>query len=255
MSMRFIASAPLRGGLVATCLFLSLVLLSLGTDAAVGATVPCAEVPAAISKATGPERAGLVISAIEHKCRPLPAVVVTALRDGKWEDGLALSAAERTILLAQATEAKYSEAETLAVSLIESGVWPDEQPLATESGVQLIRALTGVLTPYRVHLLLDVFEQVQEVGVRQAVVLSLRGSRLDEALLPALEAAYEAAGTLQEAGTASIAAQPEKTPPQLHARLIRSLPEGPLLNWALGLADRHDSDAVKAAKKARGLVK
>ena len=38
-----------------------------------------------------------------------------------------------------------------------------------------------------------------------------------------------------------------------NARLIRNLPEGAMLNWALRLASGHPSGAVAAAKKARGL--
>jgi uncharacterized protein YeaC (DUF1315 family) len=196
----------------------------------------------------------LVLAAIDRKCRPLPAVVLAALRSGAWDDSAALSPPDRVVILAQATAAAFPEAETLAVKLIETGTWPDGRPLQAESGTQLIRAFKGVLTTYRTHLLLDVFEQVKEPSVRQAVLQTLRDSKLDEAALPALEAAYEETGPVQTIAISSIAAQPEKTPPALHARLIRKLPKGALLDWAVRLADRHPSDPVAAAKKARGIA-
>jgi hypothetical protein len=218
------------------------------------AAIPCAQVSAAISKAPETERAGLVLAAIDRKCHPLPAVVLTALRSGAWEDSAALSPGGRIGLLAQATAAAYPEAETLAVKLIETGTWPSGQPLTTEAGAQLIRSFKGVLTTYRTRLLLDVFEQVKEPTVRQAVIQTLRDSKLDEALLPALAAAYETTGPVQDAALSSIAAQPEKTPAELHARLIRKLPKGAFLDWALRLAKDHPSDPVAAAKKAGGIA-
>jgi hypothetical protein len=257
MSIRSLAPTTLVAGLAGTGLVLALALagpaFTAGSDKP--AAIPCAEVPAAIGNAAQPDRVGLILAAIDHKCRPLPAVAVAALRSGKWDDGAELSPSDRTILLVQATEAAYPEAETLAVRLLESGIWPNAQPLSADAGTQIVRALKGVLTTYRVHLLLDVFEQVQDPPVRQAVIQALRGSKLDEAMLPALEAAYEDSGEVQEAGSTSISAQPEKTPPELHARLIRKLPEGALLDWAIRLSERHASGPVIAAKKARGIAK
>jgi hypothetical protein len=216
--------------------------------------VPCAQIPEAIRQAPAPKRIDLAVGAIARNCRPLPAAVLAALRTGHWEDGIEAELPDRSIMVVRATEAAYPEAETLAVQLIETGRWPTGEPLSIESGSQMIRALKGVLTTFRAHLLLDVFEQLKDPMVRQAVVQTLRSSKLDEALLPALEAAYEESGSLREAANTSVSEQPEKTPPALHARLIRKLPEGPLLNWALRLANRHPSSPVEAAKKARGLI-
>ncbi len=256
MSIRSLAPAILIAGFAGTGLVLGLALV--GPAFAAGddnpAAIPCAQVPAAISKAPDAARAAVVLAAIDRKCRPLPAVVWAALRSGAWDDSPALSPSDRAVILARATAAAYPEAETLAVRLIETGTWPSGQPLHTDSGAQLIRAFKGVLTTYRTHLLLDVFEQVKEPSVRQAVIQTLRDSKLDEALLPALEAAYEETGPVQEVAISTVAAQPEKTPPALHARLIRNLPDGALLNWALRLADRHPSDPVAAAKKARHIA-
>lgn len=256
MSIRSHAPAILVAGLTGTGLLLGLALagpaFAAGDDNA--AAVPCAQVGAAISKAPEAERVNLVVSAIDRKCRPLPATVWAALRLGAWEDSTPLSPSERTVLLARGTAAAYPEAETLAVNVLERGSWPSGQPLGTDSGAQLIRALQDVLTPYRTHLLLDVFEQVKEAPVGQAVIQTLRGSKLEEALLPALEAAYDKTGPLQEAALGTLSAQSEKTPEALHARLIRKLPEGALLNWALRLAKSHPSDAVAAAMKARGIA-
>ena len=256
MSIRSHAPATLVADLAGAGLVLGLALVgpvfAAGGDDA--ASIPCAQVPAAIGKAPEAERVNLVLAAIDRKCHPLPAVVMAALRSGAWADSAALSLSSRTLLLTQATAAAYPEAETLAVKLIETGTWPDGQQLYAESGAQVIRAFKGLLTTYRTGLLLDVFEQVKEPSVRQAVLQTLRDAKFDEALLPALDAAYEETGSVQETAIASVAAQPEKTPPGLHARLIRKLPKGALLDWALRLADRHPSDPVAAAKKARGIV-
>jgi uncharacterized protein YeaC (DUF1315 family) len=218
------------------------------------APIPCEQIGAAIDKAPGPERVGLAVGAIARKCSALPASVMNAVRAGRWDDGAALQAPDRTILLARATTAAYPEAESLVVKILEVGSWPDEVALTTDEGAQLVRSLKDVLTPYRVRLLLDVFEQVKEPAVRQAVLQTLRASKLDVALLPALEAAYDEKGPVQEAGLATISAQPEKTPPELHARLIRKLAKGPILDWAVRLAKVHPSGAVAAALKTRGIT-
>jgi hypothetical protein len=256
MNIRSLAPALLVAALAGTGLVLGPALVGPASAAGddVAAAIPCAQVPAAIGQAPAADRVGLAIAAMDRKCRPLPAVVVAALRLGAWADSAALSPSDRTVLLAQATAAAYPEAETLAVKLIETGIWPGGQPLGTDAGAQVILAFKGVLTTYRTCLLLDVFEQVKEPAVRQAVIQTLHDSKLDEALLPALDAAYEETGPVQEAALSSVAAQPEKTPAALHARLIRKLPKGALLNWALRLATSHPSDAVAAAKKARGIT-
>jgi hypothetical protein len=256
MSIRSLAPAILIAGLAGTGLVFGLAVVgpafAAGDDSP--AALPCAQVAAAISKAPEPERVGLVFAAIDRKCRPLPGVVMAALRFGAWEDSAALSPGGRTGILAQATAAAYPEAETLAVKLLENGAWPSGELLSTDAGAQLVRAFADVLTTYRMHLLLDVFEQVNASNVRLAVIQTVRDSKLIEALLPALEAAYGEAGPLREAALTSIAARPEKTPMALHARLIRQLPKGAFLDWALRLAKDHPSETVAAAKKARGIA-
>lgn len=257
MRYRSLAPGILAAGLTGIGLVLVLTLVGPATAAATAAApapIPCAKVSDAIVTASGSERVTVAIGAIERKCRPLPPMIDGALRSGEWNDKAPLASPDRTILLVRATEAAYPEAETLAVMLIETGNWPDGEPLELEAGAQVIRSLKGVLTTYRVRLLLDVFEQVKEPTVRQAVIQTLRASKAEEALLPALEAAYEEKGPVQETANTSVSEQPEKNPPALHARLIRTLPEGALLNWALRLANRHPSGPVAAAKKARGLA-
>jgi hypothetical protein len=234
------------------------VLLSLATPLALAAgdkpaPTPCDQVDDAIKNAPGPMKAAVAAAAIDRKCVPLPAGILAALRGGQWAGPELVEPGDRVAVLVRAAEAHYAEAESLAVQVLEAGAWPDGAPLGFEPGAIVIRSLKGAMNRYRTHLCLDVYEQVKEPIVRQAVIQALRGSTLDEALLPAVEAALEESGTLHEAGITSIADQPEKTPPLVLARLVRKLPEGPLLNWALRLSNRYPSSPVAAAKKERGI--
>jgi hypothetical protein len=222
-----------------------------GTPSPLGSE-PCPKLSEAIAKATSPDRAALCRSALHQPCRPMPAVIWNAIHDGKWSDGEALPTGERANLLAVAVDGRYAEAESLTVLTLQEGGWPGGVPISMEDGATLIRGLKPALNPYRVHLLLDIYEQQDVSVVRIAVLQTLKASLLDEALLPALECYYEADGPIQQAGLANLKGQPEKTPAEILARIISQLPAGTLLKWADRLGERHPSDAVKAARKARG---
>ena len=88
-----------------------------------------------------------------------------------------------------------------------------------------------------------------------AVIETLRGSPLPEALLPALEANAHGEEATRAAGAATLKGQAGKDAAEVLAELIRQLPEGPLLNWAHRLAERYPTAAVSAALKERGLGK
>lgn len=214
---------------------------------------PCDQAEAKIMQAQPNQRVPLAEGAIKASCRPIPAPILNVLRTGTWPDNAPIAPQGRITLLVRATEAAYAEAETLTVGMLENGAWPEGSQIAFDDGANLIRSLKPVLTRFRGRLLLDVYEQIRIPAVRQAVLHTLRGADFEEALLPALDAVYEETGPLQVSGLTTIAEEPEKVPAEVHARLIRKLPEGPLLAWAVRLANSHSSPAVQAARKERGI--
>ncbi len=217
------------------------------------AQINCAEIAAAIPQAPAPERYELAMTTIKGNCRPIPEVVLSALTTGKWQDGQRVGTEQRTSLLTAAVSASYAEAESLAVTILENGVWPDDLALDLMTGGQIVGSLQPVLTPYRVRLLLDVYEQIRHDHVRSQVLRTLRGSTDDASLLPALDSFWGTSRELQQIAVTTLAEQPEEVPGQVLGRLIRNLPEGPLLNWALSLARQNPSSHVAAARRDRGL--
>jgi hypothetical protein len=218
-------------------------------------SVPCESVAEAILRAEGTERIDLSQSAIRRGCRPVPAPIWSAIRFGRWTDDRGIDAHDRSVLLGLMASARYPEAETLSVELLQDGHWPDGTPLGLQQGSLLIQGLKPGLTPYRVHLLLDIYEQQSEPFVRVAVLQALSGSDRPEALLPALDACLADSGQARSVALGIISAQPEKTTEGVLARLIRDLPDGPTLTWARQLGERHPSAAINTALKKRGLSK
>lgn len=212
----------------------------------------CQRISQDLAKAEVAGRMALARAALKEPCRPMPAMVGSALGTGQWSDSQVLSPGDRMALLALAVEARYPEAETLAVRLLEEGKWPGGSDLLLEEGGSVIRSLGPALTPYRVHLLLDIFEQREQAFVRTAILETLRRSPLEEALLPALEAYFGETGDVQQAALATLNAQPEKTPPEVLLRLVRNLPDGPSYRWAVRLGKQLESHKeIQAAIKQR----
>lgn len=222
-------------------------------DAAPFAEMSCDQIVSGLSQAPAAERFDLAMAALSRPCKPLPDPIRSALEKGIWPDGREAGLNQRLPLLTQAVTQRYVEAETLAVAILENGVWPDGTSLDLTSGGDIIQSLEGALTPYRVRLLLDVFEQIDQDYVRYHIIKTLRASDEDAALLPALSAFWDGSSWLQQAALATIGDQPEETPGAVLARLIGNLPEGPLLNWALRLANQHPSSQVAGARRDRGL--
>jgi hypothetical protein len=181
----------------------------------------------------------------------MPPIIWSAIGSGKWGDDQRLEPADRIGILAAAVQSRYPEAETLLVAVLQEGAWADSTPISLEEGSALIRAAKPALTPYRVHLFMDVYEQRMEPVVRSAVLETLKDSPLPEALLPALAAYYEETGQVQQAGLSSLHTQPEKTPPEVLLRLIKTLPEGPSYQWAKRLGTHHPSPEIEAALRER----
>ncbi len=215
--------------------------------------INCVEIAAAISEVPAPERFELARTLIKGNCRPIPEPVLSALATGKWKDGREVGTEQRTSMLALAVSGSYTEAESMAVAILENGVWPDGRALELATGGRIIQSLQPALTPYRVRLLLDVYEQIKNDHIRSQVLHTLRGSADEASLLPALDSFWGGSHSLQQAAMTTLAEQPEELPDQVLGRLIRNLPEGPLLNWALRLANQHPSSHVAAARRDRGL--
>jgi len=253
MSMRAIASVWLALVLAAATGLVSQAWAADPPAAKKAAVVPCDKTADAIRQQAPAARLALAQDAIKQKCQPLSPPIVSAITKSAWEDGSPLAMKDRLDLTIRATSAGYPEAETLTVVALEMGRWPDGKEIEFGDGAQLVQSLKPVLTPYRTHLLLDIYEQITVPSVRLAVVLALRGSKLNEALLPAIDACYKETGPTHEAGMTAAAAEPEKSPDPILARLLKSLPEGPFLNWAMTLAKDNSSPVVASAKKDRGL--
>lgn len=215
--------------------------------------IDCGKIAAAISEVPAGERYELARTAITGNCRPLSEPILSAIGKGRWLDGHEVGSEYRLALLTLAVSGSHAEAESMAVAILEEGRWPDGRALDLETGGQIIRSLQPVLTPYRVRLLLDVYEQINQEFVRFHVLQTLRTSDLDAALLPALDSFWGGSHSLQQAAMATLGDQPEKIPDAVLGRLIRNLPEGPMLNWALRLASQHPSSQVAAARRERGL--
>jgi len=218
-----------------------------------GSPVPCPELLQQAAQAPAEKRVPAYADAMSKRCRPLPAAFWTALRDGQWAEGEAIASHDRAMLLTLAMREKYADAETLVVRTVEYGRWPDGSDIPLAQGGELVRSLAFALTPYRVRLLLDVYEQVPKDFVRLAVVQTLASSNLDAAMLPVLDAYLEGKGSPAQAARGILISQPEKQPAGVLARLIRKLPQGPLLDWAVQLAEKHPSEPVDQARKERGV--
>jgi hypothetical protein len=215
-------------------------------------SVPCEAVADAILQGEDGRRIDLSESAIRRGCRPVPAPTWSAVRYGRWTDERAIDARDRSALLGLMAAARYPEAETLAVELLQNGRWPEGSSLDLQQGSLLIQGLKSDLTKYRIHLLLDIYEQQREPVVRMAVLQSLSNSNDPEALIPAVDACLADSGQVRSVALGVISAQPEKTAEGVLARLIGDLPDGPTLAWARNLGQQHPSEAVSSALKKRG---
>ncbi|MCA9729011.1 MAG: hypothetical protein KC729_15065 [Candidatus Eisenbacteria bacterium] len=184
-------------------------------------------------------------------CMTIPGPIWTVVQKGSYSDGNTVSINNRILLIDTAIAAGYVEAESLAVSALEGGKFPDGTELAPDTGAALLEGLGPALTPYRIGLLLDVYEQVNAAVVRDAVIRTLRNSDRPEALLPALDASWRSKASGPEARK-TFAEQPEKTPDAILARVIGNLPEGPALDWAIDLAQSEKGELSMKAAQARG---
>ncbi len=190
---------------------------------------------------------------LRQNCHPVPPAIVSALREGRWDAGTEIVPSDRARLASVGMQYRFAGAETLAVAALEEGQWPDGEMLDISSGAVLLRGLKYALTPYRVNLLLDIYDQREHPLVRSSVIQALDGATAPEALLPVLDAYFHEEAATQAAAIEVLSKQPEGAPTEVLARVIRHLPKGRALEWAVRLAREHPTPQLDAAVKERGL--
>lgn len=217
------------------------------------APIPCDQEYDLVLSKSGPQRVLAARSALIRDCPAVTSMIVAAIEDNTWPDGESFTGLNRSTLLGAAVRAGHADAETLAVRVLETGMWSPKQSIQVKEGVAIIQDLQPALTPYRTRLLLDIFEQVNDEDVQIAVVRALRGSSLPEALLPALDAYWNYGGRLHDEAAKSIEFQPENDAGLELARVIRALSGGPSLSWAARLAETDNiAPAQEALREKRG---
>jgi len=225
------------------------------STAGASSAISCEKMGAAILAADVSKRLSLAQTAIRRACRPAPAPLWDAIRTGQWSDSAPLAPAFRVSLLVLMIGKRYAEAESLGVQLLEgNGHWPaDGAAFNQPEAVDVISSLKSALTPYRIRLLLDIYDQVSDTKVRLAVVRALQESKSDEAMLAVVSACWDSTDEVKTAGEEAVKKQPEKSADGVLARLIRQLPAGPVLDGAVRLAKAHSGPEVQAALAKRGL--
>lgn len=215
------------------------------------AAVPCEHAEATLHSAPPSQRLATALDIVKSSCQPLLPEILTAMKTRRWADQVSLTEDERATLLNAGVAAGYEDAIAVSVSVLETGSWPGNQPLDLSAGAKVVEGLGSALDGYRVLLLLDVYEQIDQSSVRLAVLRALREGPGPEALLPALDAYWTGKGEVQVLASEIIAAQPEKKADAVLTRVARELPKGAVLDWAARLAGAQGVDAaVKAAKRS-----
>jgi hypothetical protein len=224
-----------------------LVLTVGGSSGALAEGEPCDENKVL---AVAPEfRLEAALNVIRGGCLTIPGPVWSAAEQGKYPDGTKISVHQRVLMINTAISKGRAEAESLSVFTLENGAFPGGPEIAVESGAELVEGLAPALTPYRTGLLLDIYEQVNNATVRNAVIRSMRSSDRPEAILPALDAYWNTPAARLEAQE-TFKDEPEKEPDAILARVISTLPEGPALDWALRISESADGElSMKAAKE------
>ncbi|MBK8229795.1 MAG: hypothetical protein IT349_11425 [Candidatus Eisenbacteria bacterium] len=215
------------------------------------AGVPCDAIDRALADAPNPGRMPLALRALDQSCPSLAGSIQKAIASGKWADGTALAGIDRAELLSAAVRRGHAAAETLGVSVLTAGAWADGTALELPGGARIIRSFKGELTRYRVRLLLDIYDQLEVDEVRAAIVETAPASRLPEAWLPVLDAAWNSEGDPQLAAQAALKAADQTNKDALLARLLRELPDDSTLRWARDLAAKHGGTESKKAAAAR----
>lgn len=216
------------------------------TTAETAPPTPCAEADAHLAKQTGEARAKVAALYLQAGCRPIPSAVTSVLRMGRWLDGSATSHATRVDLLTAAIAARAPETDSLAVTLLETGRWPNGAELEMHDGARVVSSLRPALTPYRSRLLLDIFEQTKNETVDLAVIQTLEHAEEPWALLPAIQVVLIQTNTpLFTAAARSIGVKQHDNVEAALVAAILSAPEGAILDWAANLADTRLEEGKK----------
>lgn len=239
------AAGTRRGALPSSFMKCALLCLTVaGTSFA--QSEPCDEKKAL--QAAPEVRLEAALAVIRGGCLTIPGPVWSAVENGTYPDGTTLSIHHRVLMINTAIAQGRAEAESLAVSTLETGSFPGGPELEFAAGAELVEGLAPALTSYRTGLLLDIYEQVNNPTVRNAVIRTMRSSDQPEAILPALDAYWNTPAARAEA-LATFADEPEKEPDAILARVIGALPEGPALDWALRISEKAGELSMKAAKE------
>jgi hypothetical protein len=229
---------------IVTC---ALLLLSAAAGSEVqGQDQPCDEKK--VLESASDLRLQAALDVIRGGCLTIPGPVWSAVETGKYPDGVGISSHHRVLMINTAIAKGRAEAESLAVLTLENGAFPGGSEIDFPVGAELVEGLAPALNGYRTGLLLDIYEQVDNATVRNAVIRSLRSSDHPEAILPALDAYWNSPQAKAEA-QATFADEPEKEPDAILARVIATLPEGPALDWALRISEQAGELSMKAAKE------
>ena len=188
---------------------------------------------------------------IRGGCMSIPGPIWYVIQKGDYPDGVIVSMHDRVLMINTAIAAGHAEAESLSVSVLENGGFPDGPQIEPTTGAMILEGLAPALNPYRVGLLLDIYEQINQPEVRNAVIRTLRSSDRPEALLPALDAYWMSPPARAEA-MATFAEEPDKDPDAILARVIGVLPSGPALDWAARLTEKSQGALSTKAARARG---
>ena len=218
-----------------------------------GAAASCDELEAQLMRETGNQRHQTATNFIAQGCLGTSSEVWSAIHNGVWSDGDSLATADaRSSLVRFAMLKGFVDAETLAVQVLQSGLWPDGSELVLDEGIVMVQGLEARLTPYRVGLLLDIYEQIPDERVRKSVVQTLRATQRPEAILPALDAFWHDVGDLQAVANTSIGLQPEQDPNKVLTRLARTLDDPVHLEWVRRLAEEKDvAEALEALQSRK----
>lgn len=221
---------PCRRG--AAILAVGLLVLGI-TPVAQAADSICATAAETIQKTPAASRMAVLRKWLAADCEDVPATLWTAIESGKWSDGGVIIGPDRAALLQGLAENKNPQAIKLVIATLEVGAWPNQDPLQPALGASLIESVHGSHDRYSTLLLLDIYDQIENIQVRASVIHSLTHCEVPEARLPALDSYWKADPVLKEAAEIALAGWSKDSADAQLKWTIGALKKGPALKWAL----------------------
>jgi len=197
-------------------------------------------------------RMAVVRSWFGADCTEIPDPFWAAVDDGKWTNGPVVLPSDRAMILAQLAENGHDRALTTVVSVLESGQWPNESALSPAQGIRLIRSLEGSLDRYYTGLLLDIYEQIERVDVREAVLLALSGAEPIVARIPAFEAYWGEDERLKAAAEVALASWSSDSAEDQLIETMKALEGEAILSWARRIARKNGIPIPAGKEKESG---